>query len=45
MIPVATYEAETSILKADDEHRQVTFETKSLQKLSGITYLDRVSNK
>ena len=45
MIPVATYGAETWTLKADDKHRLAAFETKSLRKLSGITYLDRVSNE
>ena len=45
VILVATYGTETWTLKAEDKHRLAAFETKSLRKLSGITYLDRVSNE
>ena len=45
VVPVATYGAETWTLKAEDKRRLAAFETKSLRKLAGITYLDRISNE
>lgn len=44
IIPIAMYACESWTLKTDDQRRLAAFETKSLRRIAGITYLDRISN-
>ena len=44
IIPIAIYACESWTLKTDDQRRLAAFETKSLRRIAGITFHDRISN-